>query len=386
LIGAVGLGIDSSRTFEERRAAQTAVDHAATAAAFASCTGSNDVQSRAAGRLAATRNGYDDAATAIVVTVEPVAGQPNTFRAAISSTIQGTFARVLGIGDFTVSVEATAGATGCGAGGAGPGAIYAGGTCSVSGEYAVDISGSTDYVYGGVHSNDDARVGGSGNIFFQSGPPTEPFTYVGSFSQSGGNSYDVGYPLQVPAPSPAWPAGWDPSVASPASPANDAYWNAWSAKAVADGHGGSLLTDKITTITTNGVYYTNDPDGMDIGSIDPSVTNFTLIARNGPINISASSRTFSADADGGGILMLSGMEKASDKKCSEFTLKIAGSTSTWNGILWAPGGLIEMSGSSNTTANGSLIGWAVRLNGSNLIIDYDQSLFPPSDPSVLVLN
>jgi hypothetical protein len=175
-------------------------------------------------------------------------------------------------------------------------------------------------------------------------------------------------------------------VASPASPANDAYWAAWSVKAVADGHGGSLLTDKISTITTNGVYYTSHGDGMDISSIDPSVTNFTLIARNGPIKVSASNRTFGADTDGNGILMLSGMEKPSDKKCSEYTIEIAGSTSNWNGILWAPGGLIIMGGSSNTTANGSLIAWAVRMNGSNLIIRYNPSYFPPGDPKVLVLN
>lgn len=385
LIGAVGLGIDGSRTFEERRAAQTAVDHAATAAAFASCTGSNDTAAAAAGQLAATRNGYDDGAASIVVTVTPVVGQPNTFRAAISSTIPSTFARVLGANDFTVSVEATAGGIECSVGGAGPGAIYAGGTCP-SGEYAVDISGSTDFVYGGVHSNDDARVGGSGNRFFEVGPPEEPFTYVGAFSQSGGNVYDVGYPLQVPAPSPAWPAGWDPSVASPASPANDAYWADWSAKAVADGHGGTLLTEMITTITSNGVYYTNHPDGMDISSIDAGVTNFTLVSRNGPIKISASSRTFSPDADGDGILILSGMTKPSDKKCSEYTIAVSGSSSNWNGIMWAPGGLIEMSGSGNTAVNGSLIGWAVRLNGSDLIIRYDPSLFPPGDPTVLVLE
>jgi Flp pilus assembly protein TadG len=78
LLGVVGLGLDGSRTFEERRAAQTAVDHAATAAAFASCTGSNVATSQAAGQTAATRNGFDNAAAAITVTVDPVVGQANT--------------------------------------------------------------------------------------------------------------------------------------------------------------------------------------------------------------------------------------------------------------------------------------------------------------------
>lgn len=54
----------------------------------------------------------------------------------------------------------------------------------------------------------------------------------------------------------------------------------------------------------------------------------------------------------------------------------SGSDSEWNGIVWAPGGLIEMSGSMNeTTLEGTLIGWAVRLNGSNLTIAYQADLF-----------
>jgi hypothetical protein len=46
-----------------------------------------------------------------------------------------------------------------------------------------------------------------------------------------------------------------------------------------------------------------------------------------------------------------------------------------------------MSGSSNVASNGSLLGWAVRLNGSDLVIRYDGDLFAtPADPEVLILR
>lgn len=383
LFGAVGLGIDASRSFEERRDAQTAVDHAATAAAFASCSGGDEAAARSAGRAAATQNGFDDASASVVVNVDPVVGQTDTYHASIISTIGGTFARIIGLDDFTITVIATASAVDCGAGGAGPGAIFAGGTCP-SGKWAVDISGSTNRVFGGVHSNDDVNVGGGSNDFDD--VDLDPFTYVGSIDPSSignGNAYEVPYPAQVGAMS--WPAGYDPSVAAPAS-SNDAYWSAWSDKAIADGHGGILLTSKIASITSNGVYYTSHADGMDIGSISPGVTNITLIARNGPIKISASGGTFSPDPDGNGILALSGKDyTSSGKHCEDYTVALSGSDTDWNGIIWAPGGLIEFSGSSNSAVNGTLMGQAVRLNGSNLVLRYDSTPFE-SDPTVLMLQ
>jgi Flp pilus assembly protein TadG len=387
LIGAIGLGIDGGRTFEERRAAQTAVDHAATAAAFASCTGSDVANSRAAGKTAATRNGYDDGAAAIVVTVEPVVGQADTFKAVIDSTIEGTFARALGINTFTVSVEATAGGVDCGAG-SGPGAIYAAGDNCTGGKYGVDVSGSNNEVYGGVHSNSDASVGGGTNDFTETTSPdvADPWTFVGTLkagSIGNGNQYAAGYPLDVgpSVPSPQWPVPWAPSDAADA-----AMLTAYRNLAIANG---TYFTSKITSITKDGVYYTTSTDGMDIGSVTGSTRNVVLVAPNGEIKISASGVTFNPFVDAGlprqGVLMVSGKTQSGIEKCDKFTISISGSSSDWNGILWAPGGLIEMNGSTNVANDGSLIGWAIRLNGSDLVIRYDPTLFQ-SDPSVLLLK
>jgi hypothetical protein len=387
LIGAIGLGIDGSRTYEERRAAQTAVDHAATAAAYASCLGSDLTESRAAGQLAATRNGYDDAAPSIVVTLDPVVGQADTFRAEITSTVATTFARVLGINDLTVSVEATAGGVGCDSG-SGPGALYAGGDNCTGGKFAVDVPGSSNEVYGGVHSNSDASVGGGSNDFTETTSPDypDPWTYVGdlkSGSIGNDNEYAPGYPLDVgpSIPSPQWPAPWAPSDASDA-----AMLTAYRDLAIANG---TYFTGKIDSITKDGVYYTTSTDGMDISSVTGTTRNVVLVAPNGEIKISASSVVFNPYVNVAlprdGVLMFSGKTHSGLEKCDKYTISISGSSSDWNGILWGPGGLIEMNGSTNIANDGSLIGWAIRLNGSDLVIRYDPDLFQ-GDPSVLILK
>ena len=91
------LGVDGGRMLEERRATQIAADHAATAAAYSSCLGSDVAAARTAGRNAARDNGYDHSAAAIDVSIEPVSGQAHTFRADVDSTIPSTFAAVAGM-------------------------------------------------------------------------------------------------------------------------------------------------------------------------------------------------------------------------------------------------------------------------------------------------
>jgi hypothetical protein len=85
--------------------------------------------------------------------------------------------------------------------------------------------------------------------------------------------------------------------------------------------------------------------------------------------------------------MLSNKIYTGDEACDKFVVAVSGSSVTWNGILWGPRGLIEMSGSTNTAVNGALIGHAVRLNGSNITINYDSSLFAGAeDPDVFLVH
>lgn len=390
IVIAAGLIIDAGRTFEERRAAQTAVDHAATAAAFASCTGGDDAASRTAGLAAAARNGYDDAAASIDVVVDPVIGQPNTFRAAIDSSIPATFARLIGNNEFAISVEATARGIDCD-GGSGLGAIFAGGTCP-AGKWGVDISGSDAEIYGGIHSNAHASTGGSNNRFFAPGDPSDPFTYVGALQNSGSNNLFESPTYPRDEGSKPWPSGWKPGDI------DGAFLLAYETQARANGTGptdDTFFTTKVTEITKDGVYYTTSEEGMDIGSITWSASNdrtVVLIAPNGPIKISVSTpgRTLNpynhASLPRTDVLILSNEPFPNDAdRCSKYSINVSGQAATWDGVMWAPGGMIEFAGSDNSAVEGSLIGWSVRLNGQSIDIRYDATTFI-ADPSVLLLE
>ena len=61
-------------------------------------------------------------------------------------------------------------------------------------------------------------------------------------------------------------------------------------------------------------------------------------------------------------------------QCDKFVVSMGGSTQSWQGVIYGPNGLIEMNGSSNTTFTGSLIGFSVRLNGSDITIIADPSI------------
>jgi len=386
LFAATALGIDGSRLFEERRAAQAAVDHAATTAAFSRCTGSTETSAVGDGIAAAARNGYNNDGVTNSVAVSSLGG--NQFRASIDATVGATFGRVVGFTNFRVSVEATADCTGGGPGNVG--AIWAGGdncTKNGNGKYQLDVSGSNQQVYGGVHSNGDVNIGTAPNWWTDwtvadPAPPADPFTYVGEMwpnSAPAGNVFEAPplYPQDVNvAPSPPWPAGYAPDQAA-------ARLAELGLEQLATANG-TRFTSKVTTISKDGVIWTDSVDGMDISSVATGVNTVTLVATSGPIKISVSNRTFHAHT--GGILMVSNLQSYSgDEKCDKFTVAISGQASHWDGLIWAPGGLIEFSGSNTSSVNGTLLGWSVRLNGSNITIVNNPALFA-TPPSVVLVK
>lgn len=234
-----------------------------------------------------------------------------------------------------------------------------------------------------------------------------------SGSTGSGNQYESGYPQDVgpSLPSPRWPDGWAPADVGPGGdpPPAGSLLRAYYDLADANGTNASndtLFTDQVTSVTKDGVYYTTSSEGMDI-SASSGARNVVLVAPNGPIKVSGSDVNWTAITDAqidalpgmgsgpnlalnlprSGVLMLSNFQQSGTEKCDKYTIAISGSSSDWNGILWAPGGLVEMSGSSNIATNGSLIGWAIRLNGSDLVIRYNPDLFViPADPFVIVLQ
>ena len=376
LLGAVALGVDGSRMFEERRAAQGAVDHAATTAAFSRCSGNSEATAIEDGKLAADRNGYDNDGSTNVVVVTALGG--NLFRAGITSTIDATFGRVLGWETFDVSVEATADCTSSASGGGN--AIWAGGDNCIQetvGKYQLDVSGSGQHVYGGVHVNGDVNLASSPNSWTDSTGPEDPFTYVGEMDGSTiGNTFEPGFPTDVgpAAGGPTWPTGYAPSDIP-------ALLTRYQAMAVSDGN---YSTEKITSISGDGVYYTTHPDGMDISTVTGSPHAVTLVAENGPIKISGSNTTLNAYTDN--LLLLANRAYTGSELCDKYTVAISGTDTTWNGVMWAPAGVLEVSGSSNSAVHGSLIGWAVKLNGSDIRVIAAPIGGPTSPPQIWLVE
>jgi Putative Flp pilus-assembly TadE/G-like len=387
LIGVVGLAIDGGRLFLERRQAQGAADQAALAVAKAYCSGDSLLTSIDDGMISAEANGYDDDGTTNVVTI--TTPDVDVFQVQIWASAATTFVRFVGIPTFEVGAVAR---TGCTQGGpTGPGAVFAGGNNCSGGKYAFDVSGQTSRVYGGVHANSDVNIGGGNNDFTDNpAAPPDPFTYSMGINPSvasilsNGNQFEPGYPAYVLL-NPSWAPGWDPSEVTAAM--LQTYRDLADANGTNDTND-TLFTEKVTSITKDGVYYTTHADGFDVSSVTGSVRNVVLVAPNGPIKLSVSSKTFNPyvhdSLPRNGILMLSNLDKGT-KRCEEYTVSISGGGNHWNGIVWAPKGQIVMSGSSADSFDGSLVGWAVQLNGSDLTIFYEPDYFE-SEENIIILQ
>ena len=80
--------------------------------------------------------------------------------------------------------------------------------------------------------------------------------------------------------------------------------------------------------------------------------------------------------------MFTDWKKAGTAACSVPAIRLSGSSHNWGGIIFAPNGLVQMSGASNLTMYGTIVGYAVALSGSTVEIHYDPSYIPPDPPSL----
>jgi hypothetical protein len=251
-------------------------------------------------------------------------------------------------------------------------AIFAGGECSAHGKPTLEINGSSQNVYGGIHSNDNVQVPGSDNDFGPGSPDEDPFTYSGNGSafQGGGsgNGYDPGFPAKIAVQD--WPALYQLSDYEPGS-----------AKALAAGSDyhyvdGDLLAEDIVDMGDGLYYVTGNVDVAD------TITATVTIVAEGEIKVGGSDATFTPYVDD--LFLYSALVYTGVEECDKFTVAMSGSNNSFTGIIYGPDGLVEFSGSSNTTLTGSLIGNAVRLKGSNITIIADPSYFAgDSDPKLL---
>jgi hypothetical protein len=343
LMTMIAAGIDLSVVYNWRRADQNGADHAALAAAWASCHGNDPTT---AGLLAAADNGFDNDGVSNTVSVTNVG--THRYRVVISSSVDALFAGVIGIDRLRASARAVAACTQATSGSY---AMFAGST--TCGPKTLDWPGSSSTMTGRIHSNDGLYIGGTSNVV------DGATTYVSDVNVNAGNQLD-------PPPSPSevlpLPVNFDIAAYAPGGSkavlAGSSYHSAGSSKIDTGWLSSQGLLNTSTGELAAGLYYTT-------GDIDVSTSNLTgtatFVTSSGIITLSGSGQNLTPwDPDD--LLLFSN----NDTACFDPAIKVDGSNSVWRGIVYAPLGMIEMPGSDNSSILGSLIGDTIRLNGSML--------------------
>lgn len=407
LLAFISLAVDGGRALAERRDVRNVADHAAMNAAWASCNGNSP---QAAADTSVERNGFPSSQLLLT----HLGG--HTYRARVESALSTGFAGIVGIDQLDVAGVATAD---CELGAGVPGyAIFAGGdTCFDDGKAQVDIPGSDQNILGNVHSNNNVKMGGANNDFRGmdnlsevppypfTNPPVEnevyEFTFVVSpppndiddfdppspdYGTSNGNVFDTGYPTPASVIDP-WPisAPFTIDDVSGGLGGTASFWEdmAYKSEAANPGHqfyfNGDIKADDMKSGSTyvDGVYFSKNGnielDHSDMGTAgDPF--EVTVVSQNGFVKISGSNQhlepfTGHSELASNSYTAYAGVQFSGVERCDKFGITLSGSTSSWNGTFFAPRSLVEMNGSDNSTIEeGSLIGWAVRLNGQNITI------------------
>lgn len=378
-LGVAAFVIDGLRIFIDRRGGQNAADASALAGALAICDGSDPIAS-AMNRAAS--NGYLDGPGHPVRVYNPpasgaYAGDPTYVEVEIVTQTTGSFIRLF----YTGSLEATSTAIArCDFHTSGSNAAIFGGseTC----QNTIDWSASNTLIRGDVHSNRDIHIGGHVNSI------EGRVTYVSSVDAPPGNvAYDPAPPANpFPTPTESYPVAYALTDFAPGG----------SVAVAADGHGEYVHTqarmdinwlqahgwfDPATGDLRPGLYYSDDSIDLSADHLKGSHVTFVSAGR---ITLSGSSHELTPYVDG--LLLFSGMSRPGSSACSTPAVRLSGSQNVWSGVMFAPSGLIQISGASSTTFDGSLIGLTIALNGSSLLVQVNPAYLPPPSPSVSLVQ
>jgi hypothetical protein len=252
-------------------------------------------------------------------------------------------------------------------------AIYAGGNCT---PHTLDLSGSYQYIAGGVHSNGNIQIlGSTGNPSYYSGT----VEYVGEINyQEDQIVFDnpAGGPTTCGAEEFGMIFSFNEFVL-PSQKALDAQ-AAGMYYTYADNHTGNAPE----LIPADGLHVSFDPDGFSIPANFPDDVDLTVtLVAYGPIQFQADT-TLWPYIDG--MLLFS---TYGDRGCpSNLTaITLSGNRFDWYGLVYAPNGHIDMSASANSSLYGLIVGWTINLSGSEITIIYDPEYDPPPPPRVVLV-
>ncbi len=228
-----------------------------------------------------------------------------------------------------------------------PYAIFAGGDdCGSGSAYTIEWSGSTGTLYGDLHSNSGLKVSGSKNTGNGSA------SYRCQVKVSGSQNTFTSGPNNLTETRP-WPVQMDATsftcdvtVAGKLDLSKDGVW--WV--------GGTKTSQQLASLTLCA-------DEITLG--DSNITgSVTLVAER--ISLSGSNIQLTAHQHSVLIFATGGDKKA---------IKVSGSTSQLVGDFVARAGGIDLSGSGSQIF-GAVIGWTVKLVGSNWTVDARATVTP----------
>jgi len=372
LMAFVSIALDLSAGYESRRQTLNAADAAALAAAWEDCNpkvgGASDPA--AAAREIAVLNGFDDADPDISVVVdEPVAGE---FRVRISAEVDAAFgaaAAIDGDGQFSVVSQATAACI------ANPFlggyALLAFGPETCGGGVELDLSGSSQIINGGLHSNGDIRITGAST------------TINGEVTYIGDSNYTPSTQLDQEPPDPMeiemeefQPGGGRASAAADEGEyinaiGNDITNTYLTANGYGTGSGGNV------TIAQSGIYWTDGDISLNNVTANPGVT--VTFAAHGQISVSGSGdltayEKIEVETDPG-ILMYSTYLHPDEggPTCIGNAIQWSVSSGTWTGVIYAPHGQAKQSSASSASLNGSIFAYTIDLSGSDFSISWQDN-------------
>lgn len=373
LLAFMALGVDAANMFLERREAQSVADLAAISGARS--LPANAAQARNDACAVAALNGFTTSSTHPCpnVTVNtPHAGAATRIEVVINETVNTFFMPILGINTVDVGARAVALSEPTVAGNF---AVFAlASNCSATeSEKVIDWSGSTTTINGRVHSQSGVLIGGSSNSV--PAPGTFSYKCTGEFQESGTNA---GIPPQAPGACPgslvntpcrqdlAPPVFFDAATfnSSPNPPCN------WTVNS-----GDMDLSSGTTGNGATGWWNNSAKTQLKAGKYcapNGTIKGFTQHARDvnfgGRTGVTFFGRKVELAASNlnlkpydRGVLLYA---TSSDPDA----LKFNGSDGAFVGLLYAPNGTAEISGSTNGTISGGIVANRVKLNGSTLSI------------------
>lgn len=378
LLGFSAFAIDLGYARQRKAQAQNSADFAALAGAGVLRSGTAD-EARSAAAEYVAKNGFSgtDAEVNIPPTSGARSGESGCVQVKPSEQFPTIFGKVFSVETLTVGATATACASPAVGG---QYAVFAGSTTCAD---AIEFSGANRTVNGGVHSNNDMKVTGAGSTI------NGDATYVGGDPPVSNITYNppTGNPRQLSGPLP-YPDNFEIADYAPGgskatlAQSQFKYRNAGSADIDAAWlllH--PLYYNPLTKTIAPGLYFTTGD--ISLSGNDYNANGATFVTSNGTIHFNGNDFSFTPwDPDG---LLLFSNKLESSCSAGQAVIKLNGNRHSWTGIMYAPRGPLDFSGTNVTSSlNGRLVAQTVKLSGSNQTITKNESYPGRSDGYELV--